>query len=200
MAGLTFRELHAVARAHQNPTSETDGLPPMSSAEPVDQVDGRNPFYRPPIVIPAEGPQGESDGLLGQMVRGVLVPSAGLAVETGKAFQENAHMGEVGRLALDHAEPRVYVKYPWSSPLPLPKRAEAWGAANQVIDKVGAGLQGIGAGILAATGNTRPLFDAAMSRNTAKRASILVQPLIDDTVKYGMDKAHGRDKDASPSR
>ena len=58
----------------------------------------------------------------------------------------------------------------------------------------------MGAGIIAATGNTRPLFDAAMSRNTAKRAPILVQPLVDDTVQYGMDKAYGRDKDVPPSR
>ena len=198
-AAPTFHQLQASARAHQRSVSEIDGPRPMNSDKPVDQVDGRNPFYRPPIVIPAEGPQGKGDGLLGQMVRGLQVP-AGWMVEGGKAFQENAHMGEVGRVALDHAEPRVYVKFPWGPRQPLPKVAEAWGAANQVIDKVGAGLQGMGAGIIAATGNMRPLFDAAMSRNTAKRAPTLVQPLVDDAVKHGMDKAYGRDKNASPSR
>jgi hypothetical protein len=196
----TFHQLHASARAHQRSASEVDGLRPMNSDKPVDQVDGRNPFYRPPIVIPAEGLQGEGDGLLGQMVRAVVVPSAGLAIKVGKAFQENAHMGEVGRLPLAYAEPRIYMKFPWGPRQPLPKVTEAWGAANQVIDKVGAGLQGMGAGIIAATGNMRPLFDAAMSRNTAKRAPTLVQPLVDDAVKHGMDKAYGRDKNASPSR
>lgn len=84
--------------------------------------------------------------------------------------------------------------------MPLPKVAEAWGGANQVIDKVGVGLEGIGAGILAVTGNIRPLFDAGMSRNTEKHAPILVRPLMDDAVKSGMDKLYGRDKDAAPFR
>jgi hypothetical protein len=195
----TFQQKRGWARAHQRSAGESDGPQSVVTAEPVDQVDGRNPFYRPPVVIPAEGPQGGGDGLIGQMARGVAVP-AGWMIKGGKAFQENAQNGEVGRLALDRVEPRVYVKFPWGIPMPLPKVAEAWGGANQVIDKVGAGLEGVGAGILAAAGNTRPLFDAGMSRNTEKHAPILVQPLMDDTVQYGMDKLYGRDKDAAPSR
>lgn len=171
----------------------------MAAAEPVDQVDGRNPFYRPPVVIPAEGRQGSGDGLIGHMMSGLAVPAEWM-IRGGKAFQENAQKGEVGRLALDRVEPRIYVKFPWGSPMPLPKAAEAWGGANQVIDKVGAGLEGTGAGILAATGNIRPLFDAGMSRNTEKHAPMLVRPLIDDTVKYDMDKLYGRDEDVAPFR
>lgn len=192
-AAPTFHALHAAARAHQRSAREVDGPPSMGSAKPVDQVNGRNPFYRPRMIIPAEGPQGE--GLLGRMVKGVLVPSARFMVKAGSAFEDNAQRGEVGREWFDRATGRVYVRFSGGRPVPLPKVTDAWRAANNVVDGIGSGLRGIGAGILAATGDTRPLFDAAMSRNTGKHVPTLVQPLVDDAVEYGMDKAYGREDD-----
>lgn len=133
------------------------------------------------------------------MARGVLASPARLMVKAGSAFEENAQRGEIGREWFDRATGRVYVRFSGGRPMPLPKVTDAWRAANNVIDGIGSGLRGVGSGILAVTGDTRPLFDAGMSRNTGKHVPALVQPLVDDAVKDGMDKAYGRDKDGPTS-
>lgn len=52
----TFQQKYQWARAHQRSAGESDSPPSVVTAKPVDQADGRNPFYRPPIVIPADAP------------------------------------------------------------------------------------------------------------------------------------------------
>lgn len=57
-------------------------------------------------------------------------------------------------------------------------------------------MRGLGAGLLSwGTGNNRPLLDAGMSLNTGRHAPLLIQPLVDGSVKTGLDRTYGRDRD-----
>lgn len=63
------------------------------------------------------------------------------------------------------------------------------------IGGVGGGMRGLGAGLLSwATGNNRPLLDAGMSLNTGRHAPLPMRPLVEDSVKTGLDRTYGRDQ------
>ena len=176
--------------------NQPETSPLMGSAKPVDQVNGRNPFYRPPIIIPADAPDGRNS--LGQAARGLALRTAHGMIDGGKWLEENGHWGEVLGEAKNRETGRLYaVRFPGGG-MPVPTTADGRIAASKLIGNIGSGIRTAGAGLLGVvTGNTRPLLDAGMSINTDRHMPLLTRPIVDDAAKAGLDRVYGPDPDSA---
>lgn len=191
-AAPTFHALHASARVHQRSDGEVDGSRPTGSAKPVDQVNGRNPFYRPPVIIPADAPDGGNS--LGRAARGLALRTAHGMIDGGTWLEKNGHWGEVLGEARNRDTGRLYVISPGGGWMPAPTTADGRIALSKLIGNIGSGIRTAGAGLLGVvTGDARPLLDAGMSINTGRHMPLLTRPIVDDATKAGLDHVYGPD-------
>ena len=78
--------------------------------------------------------------------------------------------------------------------LQAPFQGVTLGAAAAAADMFGTGIRVVGAiQVGVATGDYRPLLDAAVGIATGRLAPLAAQPFADALVKLGFDKAFGED-------
>ncbi len=148
-----------------------------------------------PIIIDATGSPPEKSW--GDTARDLAASTGRDMVKLGSALEDNGYMGEVSGKAYNHTHPRQYIQFiPGGGPIPVPSWGDALTGASQFIGGVGSGMRGLGAGLLSwGTGNNRPLLDAGMSINTGRHAPLLMQPLVDEAFKTGLDRTYRRNQD-----
>lgn len=173
------------------------GVPRKAAQQRPDQVHGRNPFQRPPVIIDATGrpPPGRP---WGEVAREAVTGTARMATRVGKSMEQNAYQADVANDALDRQTGRWYVKFPWGTPMPLPKATDALEAANGLVGSMGNGLRAAGDGLLAWMGDGRPLVENGVSRSINKFTPLHGQSLVDDLVERNLDHDLGPRPDLQP--